>query len=411
MTGPMAPPAGVAPVAGSAAEREARLHLQVYARQPLTIVRGEGSWVWDEAGNAYLDCVAGIAVAVLGHAHPSVAEAIATQARTLLQVSNLYYTLPQLALAEALLARSPFERAFFTNSGTEANEAAIKLARRFGGSRGATEIVSLNGSFHGRTFGSLAATGQPKYAEPFAPLPGGFRHVPPNDIAALEASVTDATAAVFLEPIQGEGGIHSLTDAYLAAARAAADRVGALLILDEVQTGMGRTGTFFAFEGTPVVPDVVTLAKGLGGGVPIGAVLVRGPAAGAFHVGDHGTTQGGNPLSCAAALATLEVIDGEGLLAAASERGAQLTAGLGQFLADGLATDVRGRGLMIGLETAGPWAKRAVAIARDAERLLVNATGDTTLRLVPPLTISADEVDETVDRLGRALTAAAGEAS
>ncbi|MGH2356519.1 MAG: aminotransferase class III-fold pyridoxal phosphate-dependent enzyme, partial [Candidatus Limnocylindria bacterium] len=235
----MAPPAGVA--GSGAAAREARVHLQVYPRQPLTIVRGEGCWVWDDAGERYLDCVAGIAVAVLGHAHPAVADAINGQARTLLQVSNLYYTLPQLELAEALLARSPFDRALFVNSGTEANEAAIKLARRHGGPRGASEIVSLLGSFHGRTLGSLAATGQPKYAEPFAPLPGGFRHVPPNDIGALQAAITDATCAVLLEPIQGEGGIRPLDDAYLAAARTACDRVGALLIFDEVQTGMGRT--------------------------------------------------------------------------------------------------------------------------------------------------------------------------
>jgi predicted acetylornithine/succinylornithine family transaminase len=408
MTGPIAPTvnagAGALDASGeTAAAREARVHLQVYPRQPLTIVRGEGVWVWDDAGNAYLDCVAGIAVAILGHAHPAVADAVARQARTLLQVSNLYYTLPQLELAEALLARTPFERAFFTNSGTEANEAAIKLARRHGEARGAHEIVALTGSFHGRTLGSLAATGQPKYAEPFAPLPGGFVHLPPNDVAALEEAVTDRTSAVLLEPIQGEGGIRPLTDDYLRAAREACDRAGALLIFDEVQTGMGRTGTFFAFEQTPVIPDVATLAKGLGGGVPIGALLVRGLAAGAFHVGDHGTTQGGNPLSCAAALATLGVIDGEGLLHDARERGLQLAEGLEQLVGAGLATEVRGRGLMLGLETAGPWARGAVAVARDTEHLLVNATGDTTLRLVPPLVITEAEVDEALARLRRAL--------
>ncbi len=402
MTGPMAP----AGTGTDAARREARVHLQVYPRQPLTIVRGVGSWVWDEAGNRYLDCVAGIAVAVLGHAHPRVAEAISAQARTLLQVSNLYYTLPQLELAERLVERSPFDRAFFVNSGTEANEAAIKLARRHGRARDAAEVVSLLGSFHGRTLGSLAATGQPKYSEPFAPLPGGFTHVPLNDIAALEAAVSDATCAVLLEPIQGEAGVRPLDDAYLAAARAACDRSGALLIFDEVQTGMGRTGTFYAFEGTPVAPDAVTLAKGLGGGVPIGALLVR-EAAAAFQLGDHGTTLGGNPLACAAALATLGVIDAERLVENARDRGAQLAAGLARFVAEGLATEVRGRGLLLGLETAGPWAKHAVAVARDDQRLLVNATGDTTLRLVPPLTISAAEVDEALARLGRALEAVA----
>jgi len=388
---------------GSAIEREARVHLPVYARQPLVIVRGEGCWVWDDSGRSYLDLVAGIAVNVLGHSHPAVADALATQARTLLTVSNLYYTLPQLELAEMLLARSPFDRAFFVNSGTEANEAAIKLARRHGGERGAFEIISLDGSFHGRTLGSLAATGQPKYAEPFAPLPEGFIHVPIDDTDALATAVGDRTAAILLEPIQGESGIHPLGDAYLVAAREAADRVGALLILDEIQTGIGRTGTFFAFEATPVVPDAVTLAKGLGGGVPIGAMLVR-ESASVFHLGDHGTTLGGNPLTAAAAIATLRVIDEEGLLERARERGAQFVSGL-EVLDQ--VVEVRGRGLMIGVETVGPIARRAVAIAREGHGLLVNATGDTTLRIVPPLVISPDEVDEAVARLRASLVDAA----
>ncbi len=391
-----------------AIEHEARVHLPVYARQPLVIVRGEGCWVWDDAGNRYLDLVAGIAVNVLGHAHPAVADALAEQARTLLTTSNLYYTLPQLELADALIARSPFDRAFFTNSGTEANEAAIKLARRAGNERGAYGIVSLTNSFHGRTFGSLAATGQPKYQQPFAPLPEGFFHVPLGDAEALRVAVSDRTAAILLEPIQGESGIHPLSDEFLVAAREAADRVGALLILDEIQTGIGRTGTFFAFEQTPVVPDVVTIAKGLGGGVPIGAMLVR-ESASVFHAGDHGTTLGGNPLTAAAALATLRVIDEERLMDNARLMGARFAEGLEALVADGLVTEVRGRGLMIGIETDGPIARQAMAIARDEHGLLVNATGDTTLRLVPPLTISADEVDEGVGRLRAALTQAAGE--
>ena len=385
------------------AEREARVHLQTYARQPITLVAGHGCWVTDDAGREYLDLVAGIAVDVLGHAHAAITEAVARQAATLVQVSNLYYTLPQLELAEALVGRSPFDRAFFTNSGTEANEAAIKLARRHGGARAAHEIVSLSGSFHGRTLGSLAATGQPKYQAPFAPLPPGFRHVAPNDIDALDEAVTDATCAVLLEPIMGEGGIHPLTDEYLVAARAACDRVGALLILDEVQTGMGRTGTFFAFESTPIVPDAATLAKGLAGGIPIGALLVRESAA-ALQVGDHGTTLGGNPLSCAAALATLRVLDDEDLMANARARGEQLAAGLGHLVTSGRATAVRGRGLMIGIETAAPIARDVVAAARDRHGLLVNATGDTTLRLVPPLVISADEASVALERLAAAIT-------
>lgn len=391
----------------TAAEREARVHLPVYARQPLVLVRGSGSWVWDEDGRRYLDLVAGIAVNVLGHAHPAVADAIYAQARTLLTTSNLYYTLPQLELAEMLLARSPFDRAFFANSGTEANEAAIKLARRHGGERGAFEIVSLTGSFHGRTLGSLAATWQPKYQDPFAPLPDGFRQVPMNDTDALRAAVTERTAAILLEPIQGESGIHPLTDAFLLDARAAADAAGALLILDEIQTGIGRTGTFFAFESTPVVPDVVTIGKGLGGGVPIAAVLAREPAASAFRAGDHGTTLGGNALAAAAAVATLRVLDDRGLLDNARAMGARFAKGLARLVDDGLLTEVRGRGLMIGIETSGPFARRAMAIARDDHGLLVNAIGDTTLRLVPPLTINADEVDEAVRRLWPALATAA----
>jgi acetylornithine/N-succinyldiaminopimelate aminotransferase len=390
----------------SAIEHESRVHLPVYARQPLVIVRGQGCWVWDEAGNQYLDLVAGIAVNVLGHAHPAVADALAEQARTLLTTSNLYYTLPQLELADALLSRSPFDRAFFTNSGTEANEAAIKLARRAGHDGGAYAIVSLTNSFHGRTLGSLAATGQPKYQEPFMPLPEGFFHVPINDADALRTAVNEHTAAILLEPIQGESGIHPLTDEFLVAAREAADRIGALLILDEIQTGIGRTGTFFAFEQTPVVPDVVTIAKGLGGGVPIGAMLVR-ESASAFHAGDHGTTLGGNPLTAAAALATLRVLYGDGLMANARAMGARFAEGLAALVADGLASGVRGRGLMIGVETAGPFAKSAVAISRDEHGLLVNATGETTLRLVSPLTISAEEVDEAVVRLRSALEQAA----
>jgi acetylornithine/N-succinyldiaminopimelate aminotransferase len=389
----------------TAIDREARVHLQVYARQPITLVRGEGCRVWDDAGNAYLDLVAGIAVDVLGHAHPAVADALNTQARTLLTTSNLYYTLPQIELAEALVARSPFDRAFFTNSGTEANEAAIKLARRHGLERGAYAIISLTGSFHGRTFGSLAATAQPKYQQPFAPLPEGFFHVPIDDADALRTAVTEHTAAILLEPIQGESGIHPLSDKFLVAAREAADSVGALLIFDEIQTGIGRTGTFFAFEQTPVVPDVVTLAKGLGGGVPIGAMLVKESAA-AFHVGDHGTTLGGNPLVSAAALATLRVLDEERLLDNAREMGTRFTDALGALVERGLATEVRGRGLMIGVETAAPIAKRAMAIARDELGVLVNATGETTLRLVPPLVITADEVDEGVAAIGEALVRA-----
>ncbi len=384
--------------------REQEVHVSVYARQPITLVRGEGCWVWDDAGTKYLDLVAGIAVNVLGHAHPAVADALNEQARTLLTTSNLYYTLPQIELAEALVARSPFDRAFFTNSGTEANEAAIKLARRRGHDRGAYEIVSLRNSFHGRTFGSLAATAQPKYQKPFAPLPDGFVHVPADDADALRAAVSGRTAAILMEPIQGESGIHPLADDFLVAAREAADSVDALLIFDEIQTGIGRTGSFFAFEPTPVTPPVGTIAQGLGGGVPIGAMLLRESAA-AFQPGDHGTTLGGNPLVCAAALATLRVLDEDRLLDNARAMGDRFVDGLHALEGD-LVAEVRGRGLMLGVETAGPIAKRAMAIARDELGVLVNATGETTLRLVPPLVIGAEEVDEAVAAIGEALSRA-----
>ncbi len=407
-TAMLLPLAGV-PRRIDAPELEARVHLQVYGRQPLTLVSGDGCWVTDDAGNRYLDMVAGIAVTILGHASPIVADAIARQARRLVQVSNLYYTLPQLELADALVRRSPFDRAFFVNSGAEANETALKLARRRGHGRGATEIVAAEGSFHGRTMGALAATGQAKYREPFEPLPGGFRHVPFNDADALRDAVTERTAAVLLEPIQGESGVRPATDAFLAAAREACDAAGALLIFDEVQTGMGRTGSFFAFSQTPVVPDIVTLAKGLGGGVPIGAVLVA-EAAAAFERGDHGTTLGGNPLACAAALATLGALDEDHLMDNARARGEELAMGLAGFVDAGLATEVRGRGLMLALETAGPWARAAMAAARDRHGLLVNATGDTTLRFVPPLTIDRGEVRQVLERLEPALREAASAA-
>ena len=386
---------------------ESRVHLQVYPRQPLTIVAGDGCWVTDDAGRRYLDLVAGIAVDILGHASPVVADALWRQARRLVHVSNLYYTIPQLELAAALVARSPFDRAFFVNSGAEANEAAIKLARRHGHSRGAFEIVAVEGSFHGRTMGALAATGQAKYREPFEPLPKGFRFVPLNDESALRAAVGERTCAVLIEPIQGESGVRPASDGFLAAARAACDAAGALLIFDEVQSGMGRTGTFFAFEQTPAIPDVATLAKGLGGGVPIGAVLVTEGAA-VFERGDHGTTLGGNPLASAAAIATLGALDEDHLMANATARGEQLARGLGDFVAAGLGTEVRGRGLMLAFETAGPWARAAVTAARERHGLLINATGDTTLRFVPPLVISPAEVDEALARLEPALREAAG---
>ncbi len=391
------------------AEREAHTYMHTFRRQPLTLVRGQGTRVWDDAGRSYLDLVAGIAVNILGHAHPAVAAAITRQARTLLHASNLYYTLPQIELAELLLPLTGMDAVFFTNSGAEANEAAIKIARKWGKryKDGAYEIVTALNSFHGRTLATVAATGKPAYQAPFAPMPAGFTHVPYNDLDALDASIGSQTAAVLLEPIQGEGGIYPAAPSYLAAARRLCDERGALLMFDEVQTGMGRTGTFLACQGEGVVPDVVTLAKGLGGGVPLGAALARGTA-NVFEPGDHGSTQGGNPLASAAGAATLRALQQENLLEHAASVGAYFMQRLGELRARGLpVTEVRGRGLMLALEIDGD-AARVVTRARE-RGVLVNNTGPTTVRMVPPLILSRAEADEAVAALVEALADVAGE--
>jgi acetylglutamate kinase len=383
--------------------REARVYMHTFRREPLTLVRGRGTRVWDDAGRSYLDLVAGIAVDILGHAHPAVAAAIAHQAYTLLHTSNLYYTLPQLELAELLLEATGMEGVFFTNSGAEANETAIKIARKWGKLHkdGAYEIVSAENSFHGRTLATVAATGKRRYQEPFEPMPAGFIHVPYNDVAALDAAIGPRTAAVLLEPIQGEGGVYPAAPGYLAAARRLCNERRALLMLDEVQTGMGRTGTFLACQGEDVVPDVVTLAKGLGGGTPLGAALARGTA-NVFEPGDHGSTLGGNPFSCAAGLATMRVLRDEELVAHAAEVGAYFARQLEGLAARGLpVTEVRGRGLMLAAEVS---ADAAAVVSRARERgVLVNSTGPTTIRMVPPLILTQAEVDEAMGVLEQAL--------
>src|SRR5579884_1230403 len=381
------------------AAREAHAYMHTFRREPLVLVRGRGTRVWDETGRRYLDLVAGIAVNVLGHAHPAVATAIARQARTLIHTSNLYYTLPQLELAEMLLDLTGMEGVFFTNSGAEANEAAIKIARKWGKryKDGAYEIVCAENSFHGRTLATVAATGKRRYQEPFAPMPAGFVHVPYNSVAALDAAIGPRTAAVLLEPIQGEGGIHPAAPGYLAAARQLCDERGALLMLDEVQTGMGRTGAFLACQGEGVVPDVVTLAKGLGGGTPLGAALARGTA-NVFEPGDHGSTLGGNPLACAAGVATLRVLRDEGLLAHTAEVGAYFKDRLQDLSARGAGVkEVRGRGLMLAAEVDAEGS--AVVAAMRQRGVLVNSTGPTTIRMVPPLILAHEEVDETIAAL------------
>ena len=380
--------------------------MQTYRRAPVAFVTGQGARVVDTEGKTYLDFVAGIAVTVLGHNHPALTAAIRAQAARLLHVSNLYYVPQQAELARWLVEHSAFARAFFCNSGAEANEAAIKLARKYGRSQrdGRFEIIVAEHSFHGRTLGSLAATAQPKYQHAFEPLPAGFHAVPFNDLQALEGAITDATCAVMLEPIQGEGGIHPASPDYLRGVRKVCDARGLLLILDEVQTGIGRTGRLFAYEHYGVVPDVITLAKGLGGGVPIGAMLARAHVADTLVPGDHGATFGGNPLACSAALAVVTTLEAEDLVDRAATVGTYLMKKLQELARrHSLIREVRGRGLMVAVELATEAAP--VVDACRQRGLLVNAVTPTALRLVPPLIITQADVDEAVDILDAALGA------
>lgn len=374
--------------------------MRTYARQEVEFVRGDGAHLYDAQGREYLDFLSGIAVCAVGHAHPTLTRAIQEQAATLLHVSNLYLTQPQARLARRLIELSDFERVFFCNSGAEANEAAIKIARK----RSKGKIVTAKNSFHGRTLAAVTATGQPKYSEPFAPLPPGFVHVPFNDVAALAEQVDDTTAAILLEPIQGESGVWPATPEYLRAARELADRHGALLIFDEVQTGMGRTGRLWAYQRYGVVPDVMTLAKGLGGGVPIGACLARGAAAETLVPGDHGSTFAGNPLATAAANAVLDILADERLVENAEVIGAYLAEqirGLSQRHPETIGAP-RGMGLMVGIEVRRPVARQIVAAAL-ARGLVINATGDDALRLLPPLIVGKADVDEAIRRLEAAI--------
>ncbi len=376
---------------------EASYLMPNYKRFPVEFVRGSGSTLWDSDGNQYLDLLAGIAVDNVGHCHPAVVEAVDKQAQELLHVSNLFYTAPGVELAARLSQSSIGGKVFFCNSGAEANEAAIKLARRH---KPEGEIVVLYGAFHGRTMGALSATPQEEKQAPFAPLVPGF-HAICADPQAIRDAVGPNTAAVLLEPIQGEGGIHEVPDEVLLAARAACDEVGALLIFDEVQTGAGRTGSLWAYEQTPVRPDAITLAKGLGGGLPIGALVTASHLETVLQPGDHGSTFAGGPLVTTAAGVVLDVIQADGFLAGVMERGNQLRAGLAEIEGVG---DIRGRGLMIGFDIDGD-APALVGRAVSQERLIINATGPTTVRLVPPLVITEAEVDDALERLKRLLTA------
>jgi acetylornithine/N-succinyldiaminopimelate aminotransferase len=381
--------------------------MQTYARQPVAFVRGEGVRLWDSEGREYLDFLGGLAVTSLGHAHPEVAAALAEQARTLLHVSNLYYNEVQPKLAaelDGLLGGGG--RVFFSNSGAEANECAIKLARRFGQKHGIPHtyhVVSALNSFHGRTLTTLAATGQPAKQAAFQPMPPGFWQVPYGEIAALEEQAErfeGKLAAILLEVVQGEGGVWSAPPGYLQAVRELCDRSGARLILDEVQTGLGRTGKWFAFEHFGIRPDIVTMAKALGNGVPIGACWATAEVAAAFDAGDHATTYGGQPLAARAALATLAVMQRENVPEKAARAGARLADGLRATPGVG---SVRGLGLLLAAELVPGLDSRAIAAACLEQGLVVNAVTPTALRFEPSLLVTDDEIDEALTILGKAL--------
>ncbi|HYV16236.1 MAG TPA: acetylornithine transaminase [Conexibacter sp.] len=367
-----------------------------YARLPLELVRGEGTRLWDSDGNEYLDFLAGITVLNVGHCHPAVVAAVREQAGRLTHVTNLFYSEPAMRLAARLAQSSLGGKVYFCNSGAEANEAALKLVRK---ARPGGGVVVIHGGFHGRTYGALSATPQEAKQAPFAPLVPGFTAVAPEP-AALQAAVTETTAAVLLEPIQSETGVHPLPEELLQAARAACDRVGAALVFDEVATGMGRTGTLWAYEQTGVVPDALTSAKALGGGLPIGA-LVTGPRlADVLQPGDHGSTFAGGPLVAAAANAAFDVLDDPALLASVRELGERLREGLRELPG---TENVRGRGLMVAFD-----ADDAPGLVRRAlleQRIVLNATGPRTVRLLPPLIVTQAEIDDALARIGRLLSA------
>ena len=382
--------------------------MDTYARYPLALARGQGTKVYDVEGREYLDFLAGIAVNVLGHCHPKVTLALQQQAQRLLHVSNLFYTEPQVKLAQVLVEHSFADKVFFCNSGAEANEAAIKLARRRAHAKDGAdryEIVSMLNSFHGRTLATLTATGQEKVRQGFEPLPEGFRYVPFNDVEALSKAVTPRTAGVLVEVVQGEGGVRVATPAFLRACRDISRERGALLILDEVQTGIGRTGRLFAHEHFGITPDVMTLAKGLGGGVPIGACLATDEAARAFTPGSHASTFGGNPLVCAAALAVLDVIlEDRDILGQCARSGEYFLKGLQDLKGRCPAvTDVRGLGLLIGVEVT----LDARELVHDLRKrgVLANATNEHVLRFAPPLIVTVAEIDRVVATLGDVIEA------
>ncbi len=386
---------------------EERYLMRTYRRAPVDFVRGEGALLWDAEGKRYLDFLTGISVCSVGHCHPDVVEAVNEQSQRLMHVSNLFYTEPMARLAERLSESSLGGRVFFSNSGTEANECAIKIARKHAHARGvsAPEIVSFESDFHGRTYGALAATPALAANEALGPMLAGFRAVPRNDAGALREAVGEGTAAVLIEPIQGESGVFPISDEALLAARQACDEAGALLIFDEIQTGVGRTGSLWAYEQTPVRPDVITSAKALGGGYPIGACVTGPAAAEVLAPGDHGSTFAGGPVATAAAIAVLDVVDDPVLLRRVRELGAYLREKL-EALAG--VTETRGRGLMVGVGLEEGIDAAAVGADLLGRGLVVNAPRPDSLRLLPPLVIDSDHVDHAVGLIEESLLAFRG---
>ena len=384
--------------------KESQYYMFLVRRQPMVIERGEGTRVWDTDGKEYLDFTSGWAVNNIGHSNPVMAEAISNQAKTLLQTSNQFYTIPQLKLAEILVENSCLDKIFICNSGAEANEGAIKLAKKYGKKNkdGAHEIITALNSFHGRTMMNVAATGQPHYQELFTPIPTGFTHVEYNDIEAIKKATTKNTVAVMLEPVQGEGGVNVPSENYLSDVRSWCDQNDMLLILDEVQTGFGRLGSLFGYQQFNIEPDIMTLAKGLGGGVPIGAFLAKDSAC-AFEPGDHGSTFGGNALTTAAAHASCKYIIDNDMPSEAKIKGDHLQAGLLKLMDSiSIITDVRGMGLLWAVEFADEITPKVIENANNLG-LLMNPTRPNLIRLMPPLTVSINELDEALNRLESAI--------
>ena len=380
--------------------RDQESYLPVFSRYPIVLDHGDGSYVWDVNGRKYLDALGGIAVNVLGHNYAPLVNAIGDQAKRLIHVSNLYYTEPQADAATKLSGLTAGGKVFFGNSGAEVNEGAIKAARKYAHTirPNKSQIITALGSFHGRTLATLTATGQEKFHRGFEPLPQGFDYVPFNDIAALETQMNENTAAVMLEPIQGEGGVRTPADGYLQQVRELCDKYDALLIFDEIQTGMGRTGSFYAYEMYGVTPDIVTLAKGLAGGVPTGAFIVTEKIAAAFHAGDHGSTFGGNPLACAAANVVLDTIANDDFLAGVRDVGAHFKQALTNLQKKYPAhiVEVRGTGLILGMEMKESEDAAAIVRRMLEQGVIINCTAGNVLRFIPPLIFSKNEVDELI---------------